>query len=197
MMTIAWNAHFTTDIQAIDRQHQGLLDKLNEVAPVLARYGDQPVEDFTALHEWLSGYASEHFATEEDLMERFRVDPRVAEPHRQSHQGFVDHLRDLSCCTVENDRVTGNDLLSFLAGWLVGHILGEDQALARQLHALESGLSSDRAYREAGGYRTNPSIEAVTDILVQVYGQLLRGAHASNGPIGKEPRANLLSTKNQ
>lgn len=178
MMTIAWNAHFATNIEAIDRQHHGLLDKLNEVAPLLARYGDQPVKDFTALHEWLSGYADEHFATEEALMERLGVDPRVAEPHRQSHQEFVKHLHDLSCCTVENNRITGNDLLSFLAGWLVGHILGEDQTLARQLRALESGLPPDRAYREAGGYRTNPSIKAVTDILVQVYGQLLRGTPA-------------------
>lgn len=180
MIAIPWNTHFTTGIEAIDSQHRGLLDKLNEVAPVLARCGDKPVLDFSALHGWLSSYAKEHFATEEALMERFGVDPRVADPHRQSHQKFVDQLRDISDCTVTNKRVTGNDLFALLAGWLVGHILGEDQALARQLHAIQSGLSPDRAYREAGGYRTNPSIESVTDILMQVYAQLLRHAASTN-----------------
>jgi hemerythrin-like metal-binding protein len=181
MITIQWNKHFNTGIQDIDRQHHGLLDKLNEVAFVLAQYGDTPVRDFSALHHWLSGYANEHFATEEALMKRYGVDPRVSVPHQQSHQQFVDHLRTISSHAANNSRVTGNDLFSFLAGWLVGHILGEDQALGRQLHALQSGLPADRAYREAGGYRTNPSVEAVTDILMQVYAQFLRGAHFPDG----------------
>ncbi|WP_045213045.1 bacteriohemerythrin [Desulfonatronovibrio magnus] len=175
MIAIKWNNHFNTGIPEIDRQHLGLLGKLNEVAPDLARYGNRPVKDFSGLHKWLSGYAREHFATEEHLMEHYKLDPRVTIPHCQSHQQFVEKLNSFSDSSVNNMQVTGNHLLSFIAGWLVGHILGEDQTLGRQLQALESVLSPERAYREAGGYRTNPSIEAVTDILVQVYGQLFSG----------------------
>lgn len=64
-----------------------------------------------------------------------------------------------------------------MAGWLISHILGEDQTLGRQLQALQRGLTPERAYREAGGYRTSPSVEAVTDILIQVYNQLFSDNH--------------------
>ena len=41
---------------------------------------------------------------------------------------------------------TGGELLGFLANWLIFHILGEDQALARQVRAIESGLTPERAF---------------------------------------------------
>jgi hypothetical protein len=55
-----------------------------------------------------------------------------------------------------------DDLLSFLAGWLIHHVLGEDQSMARQIHAIDGGMTPEQAYREAGGYRTAPSEEALT-----------------------------------
>lgn len=39
-----------------------------------------------------------------------------------------------------------NKLLKFLVHWLACHILGTDQAMARQIHAIEAGQTAEEAY---------------------------------------------------
>lgn len=173
MKFMVWNDSLLTGIEMVDRQHRGLVDLVNEVAPLLAASGSQRVEDFAPLRDKLMAYAGSHFKTEEDLMAHYRVDPRVLDHHRQSHAAFVDRVTELADRFARGTGVTGSELLSFLAGWLMFHILGEDQTMARQIRAIDSGLSAERAYAEAGGYRVSPSDGALTQTLVDLYSEVI------------------------
>lgn len=176
MNFLNWNDHLRTGIPVVDEQHHGLIDLVNELAPILVRSGEQPFAEIAALQARLADYAEEHFRTEEELMVRSGVDSRVFTPHRRSHAAFVAKVKAMEEARQGGRAATGDELLAFLAGWLIVHILGEDQAMARQILAIDTGLSPEQAYREAGGYRTAPANEAVTAILIDLYRQMLRPA---------------------
>lgn len=179
MNFLNWNDYLRTGIAVVDEQHHGLINLVNELAPLLVDAGEQPFAEIDALQARLAAYAEEHFRTEEELMLRSGVDSRVLKPHRRSHAAFVAKVKALEEGMRCGQAATGDELLAFLAGWLIVHILGEDQAMARQVLAIGAGLPPERAYREAGGYRTAPASEAVTAILIDLYRQLIR-------PDGKE-----------
>lgn len=172
MQLMIWNDHLTTDIEIVDRQHQGLIQLINETAPKLASAGGERLLDLVPLRDRLMEYAADHFRTEEDLMVQYGVCPEVLTRHRRCHAGFVELVHGLTDRLVRGEGIAGNELFSFLAGWVIAHILGEDQTMARQIRAIQSGLSPERAYREAGGYRTSPSEEALTQTMTDLYRQL-------------------------
>jgi hemerythrin-like metal-binding protein len=182
MKFMVWNDSLLTGIEIVDRQHRGLVELVNQVAPLLAASGGQRVDDFAPLRDRLMAYAASHFKTEEDLMVHYRVDSRVLDHHRQSHAAFVDRIRELADHFASGRGVTGSELLSFLAGWLMFHILGEDQTMARQILAIDSGLSAERAYAEAGGYRVSPSDAALTQTLVGLYSEVIHCHRQSQCP---------------
>lgn len=174
MKFMVWSDSLLTGLETVDRQHRGLVDLVNEVAPLLAASGAERLLDFAPLRDKLMAYAASHFKTEEDLMAHYRVDSRVLDHHRQSHAAFVERVKDLADQFANGRGVTGSELLSFLAGWLMFHILGEDQTMARQIRAIDSGLSAERAYAEAGGYRVSPSDAALTQTLVDLYSEVIQ-----------------------
>jgi hemerythrin-like metal-binding protein len=176
MKLIQWNNDFLTGVKEVDEQHQGLVGLVNQVAPKLAALGDRQVEDFASIFQELGAYTDTHFKTEEDLMRRCGVDARVLDRHRKAHAGLVQVVTGLTRRVCNGDHIAGDEVLSFLAGWLINHMLGEDQSMARQIHAIEGGLSPDRAYREAGGYRTSPSEEVLPQVLINLYKQLIHSA---------------------
>lgn len=183
MNFLNWNDYLRTGIAVVDGQHHGLIDLVNELAPLLVQAGEQPFAEIAALQARLATYAEEHFRTEEELMVRAGVDSRVLAPHRRSHAAFVAKVKDLEEGMQRGQVATGDELLAFLAGWLIVHILGEDQTMARQVLAIGAGLPPERAYREAGGYRTVPANEAVTAILIDLYRQLIRPAGPGINPL--------------
>lgn len=170
---IKWNENLVTGIDIVDQQHRGLVDLLNTVAPALVSSANGHMDEMGPICDQLMAYAAIHFKTEEDLMVTVGVDPRVLTHHRQSHADFKQKVNAWMDRIARDDRIAGSELLSFLAGWLLHHILGEDQTMARQIRAINSGMEPDRAYREAGGYRTYPSETALTEIFISLYMQLI------------------------
>lgn len=186
MKFMVWSDSLLTGLEMVDRQHRGLLDLINEVAPLLAASGSTRLEDFAPLRDKLMAYAESHFRTEDDLMSHYRVDARVLEHHRHSHAGFVERVTELADHFASGQGITGSELLSFLAGWLMFHILGEDQTMARQIRAIDSGLSPVRAYAEAGGYRVSPSDAALTQTLVDLYSEIIQSRRADSAQRASE-----------
>lgn len=173
MEMMQWNDGLLTGIEAVDKQHRGLVNLVNEVAPDLAFLGNKAVKDIGYLVDRLIAYTDEHFKTEEDLMARYQVDARVLDRHRKAHRELARIVTEMRDRSAAGEVIAGDEILSFLAGWLLNHLLGEDQSMARQIHAIEKGLTPDRAYREAGGYRTSPSEEVLTQVLIDLYKQLI------------------------
>ncbi len=169
MALMIWNEHFVTGIEIIDQQHQWLVDLINASAPVLAQKYNTDHEQADKLLDQLVEYAVFHFETEDRLMKEYAIDPRHHENHYASHSGFADEVGRMRAAYTNGEMPSGAELLGFLANWLIYHILGEDQALARQIRAIKSGMSPADAYEKAEGNRRDPTHEALTQALIDVY----------------------------
>ena len=169
MALMNWNEHFVTGIDVIDSQHLGLVKMINDGAPILARaYKHYPAHADTLLDQ-LTDYAKFHFQTEGELIRKYAVDPRHTQGHFSAHNEFSDSVNAMRQLYQRGDTLTGGALLSFLANWLVFHILGEDQALARQIRAIEAGASPAEAYAQAGGANHDPTHNSLTQALIDLY----------------------------
>lgn len=172
MTFMVWNSDLETGIDIIDRQHRGLVDLLNQAAPLLAISSKESLTDISPLLDRLLEYAATHFRTEEELMARLGMDDRASARHHASHAGFAHQIGDIVRAFSGADGVTGDRLLSFLASWLVLHILGEDQAMARQVHAIEAGATPAQAYESTHGEMISPLPDAISHAMVDQFTSL-------------------------
>jgi hemerythrin-like metal-binding protein len=169
MALMVWNRHLTTGIDVIDQQHQWLVDHINASAPLLALNHDGNQQRAGKLLDELVDYASFHFATEDRLMQELGIDHRHHQQHLDSHARFASEVERMRAALRDGRNTSGGDLLSFLANWLIYHILGEDQALARQIVAVRGGMSPADAYAKVNGGFCEPTHEALTQALIDVY----------------------------
>jgi hypothetical protein len=132
-------------------------------------------------------YADTHFKTEESLMNQYQVDARSRDRHHQIHEGFIARVSEMKYRAVDRGAIHADDLLSFLAGWLIHRVLGEDQSMARQIHAIDGGMTPEQAFWEAGGYRTAPSEEALTRLLIHLYKRLIHAQKNCLSPAYDRP----------
>ena len=157
MALMTWNSNFVTGIDIIDEQHQWLIDLINAAAPVLAIDYDSNHKRADGLLDQLIHYAGFHFATEDRLMREYGIDPRHQANHLDSHGSFAATVTQMRKDYASGDAPSGSKLLSFLANWLIYHILGEDQALARQMKAIDAGMTPAEAFEKAEGARRDPT----------------------------------------
>ena len=169
MSFMLWSEELNTGVEIIDSQHRELVDMLNRAAPVLARSSQDAMQAVGPLLDGLVNYAGIHFRTEEEMMASAGMDARAREHHHATHAGFAEQVARMAQSFSQGMDVTGDRLLSFLASWLVLHILGEDQAMARQFRALASGLPAAQAYAAARGDELQPSPSALSQALVGIY----------------------------
>jgi hemerythrin-like metal-binding protein len=172
MALITWNEYFVTGIEQIDEQHRWLVDLVNSAAPVLALNYQRSHVRADSLLDQLEDYVQFHFDCEDRLMRDFAIDSRHLAHHRQSHAGFAAEVRRMRAAYTCGATPSGGKLLAFLANWLIYHLLGEDQALIRQIRAIEAGESPPAAFASAAGDRCEPTPAALTQALVDQYTQM-------------------------
>src|SRR5215472_5652658 len=123
MAVIHWDPSLSVGVRALDDQHKGLIQALNELHEAMikgfARDATGP------LLEKLAKYTREHFVAEEAMMKRASY-PRLG-THQAKHaeltrqvEGFVTRFRKV-------DIGLNVHLLDFLCNWLSTHIQGEDR----------------------------------------------------------------------
>jgi hemerythrin len=148
METFVWDRHFTTYLDTVDDQHHALVDLINRLGEQLVA-GEADDADLEAIFGQLAEYAIYHFAEEENLMAASGVDVRHVDEHKDLHRRFVNQVQ--SMWHARRTIATATTILhEFLAAWLSFHILGEDQAMARQIKRIAEGEAPGAAYaREA------------------------------------------------
>jgi two-component system NtrC family sensor kinase len=154
MKAFVWDQRFVTGISVVDEQHRRLVDILNRLGNVMLN-GDALSEGkMQLLFLELSGYAREHFRDEEMLMQRAGLDPRHTELHTLHHHQFVEQLASMwrTRAAMKNPAET---LHGFLSAWLAFHILGEDQAMARELALINAGQSAASAHQQQAQLEDN------------------------------------------
>ena len=145
MDAFVWNEKFDTGLAEVDAQHRHLVDILNRVGALYTRGSGLPVLEPILME--LTEYSRYHFQTEEALMASRACALQHAEEHRQIHEDFFREVQVMFVWARENPAEAVPALLRYLTTWLVHHILGSDQAMARQLRAIESGMDPQEAWK--------------------------------------------------
>jgi len=147
MQAFTWDPSFETHIPEVDAQHHRLVDLINGLGSLLVEGGELAPAELERTHRELADYAGHHFADEERLMAQAEVDPRHRQGHHRDHETFREYVAAATGRTGPGEE---SRLLSYLVHWLTFHILGSDQSMARQLHAIGAGSAPADAYqREA------------------------------------------------
>ena len=120
---------YLTGIELVDAEHKELFRIVDKAS--------QLVKDFDSLSGYdsiiqilneLKEYTKEHFADEEEYMEVIQYEGLSAQ--KRAHEAFVDKLENISLDQVdENPQEYLQELLEFLLGWLINHILYTDKRI--------------------------------------------------------------------
>lgn len=116
-----WDDRYLVGLRDIDTAHREftvLVDALLSAADGSL----VPALDAFARH------AEEHFATEEQLMERYAFPPR--ECHAEEHAKVLASVHEVRALAAEGDLQTARELAQALADWFPGHTDYMDSALA-------------------------------------------------------------------
>lgn len=170
MRAFVWDDHFVTGLDEVDRQHKELVDLIN-------RLGNQLAEvdwDQGAIHEViedLTRYTSFHFREEELMMITAGLYQEHLGPHIASHYHFLEEVSAMRANISVDNPTAGRHLLDFLSQWLAYHILGTDQNMSRQVHAVQSGIPAREAFENeerATDSATGPLLVALNGLFRQV-----------------------------
>ena len=164
MNAFEWSAIFETGLPDVDAQHKNLVNMVN----VLCRESDTASsEQVDILLKKLADYTVYHFQCEERIMAEAAVDKGYTDAHIETHRRFVQQVVQWIELRSGNKEVPLVQVLDALANWLVYHILGDDQSMARQVRAVQRGVNPHDAYAQ-----DHSSEDPRTDILLGAFRHL-------------------------
>ncbi|MCY3413394.1 MAG: hemerythrin family protein [Candidatus Heimdallarchaeota archaeon] len=128
---VEWSSRLETGIENIDAQHKGLVDTLNDLMKKTKEGTGK--DEIEKMLDYLAEYTEKHFRDEEAIMEKYNY-PQI-DHHKTLHRQFEDEVTELIKDYVFSGG--GADLLVKLNSrtmkWLIDHIMGIDQQLAKFL----------------------------------------------------------------
>ncbi len=127
----AYSTQYSTGITFIDDEHKELFRIIGEVHRVIVHdYVHDKYDEIVHLLEELKNYTKFHFGDEEEYMESIQY--AGLEAQKKAHDAFVSRLEGMDLEYVDdNQQKTLEDLLEFLVGWLVNHILNMDKKIGK------------------------------------------------------------------
>lgn len=143
MAYLHWSSDLNTGIDVIDKQHQRIVDYLNELNDAHDT-GDLNVTNHV-LNE-LVDYTLTHFAFEEELQERAKYP--FLKAHKRVHEIFTKRVAEFQKRAASGENVAP-ELLSMLKIWLVNHIKGDDADYAESVKTM---LGLERTVDHTGGW---------------------------------------------
>jgi len=123
-MMLEWNDKYEIGDAEIDAQHQELFSRINKFVTTTEKAGE------TTCSASLCQFTREHFAHEENLMQRINYSAMV--DHVAQHNELIARLDQISS-GVAKDTVDKAFWKSFISDWLVSHIAVYDSRLAAAL----------------------------------------------------------------
>ena len=125
-----WREEYSIGVDVIDQEHQRLFKIINKLFTFKEENKDSQWTCQEGI-KYFKGHAMKHFADEEAYMASINY-PGL-EQHRLIHKGFRENTlpaleQELERTDYAPDAV--EHFLGVCAGWLIGHTLTEDQAIA-------------------------------------------------------------------
>lgn len=123
MAFMEWTEALSLDIESIDTQHRKLVDLINELDTAISEgHGNE------VLGKVLGGlldYTKEHFAYEEQLLEKCNYPSFPS--HKAEHDSLTEKVEFLSHIFEKGQSMNTEQIMQFLKIWLQEHILDIDK----------------------------------------------------------------------
>lgn len=120
---------YLTGIELIDKEHETLFNIVERADRLIRSFdGLFGYDKITEILDELKDYTKEHFGDEEEYMESIHYEGLAAQ--KRAHESFIDKLENIDLNAVEEDpQEYLQELLEFLLGWLINHILYTDKKI--------------------------------------------------------------------
>jgi hemerythrin len=169
MEAFVWDQNFITGLEDVDDQHHALVDLFNELSET---FQSTDLHNREALlndtFARLVAYTEYHFRDEEALMRGVGIDPRHIALQEAQHAQFVRQINDIWSARHSMPD-TAESIIGFLTSWLGLHILGTDQALARQIVAVAAGATPEQAWTKEHQATESNSTQALLKLIDRLY----------------------------
>lgn len=145
---LVWKDEYNIGIDIIDKEHERLFKIINK----LFRFTDEKSKSQWACQEgikFFKDHAAKHFTEEEGYMEAVGYERLAA--HRHIHQEFRERTLPALEAELEQTDYSADAVGHFLgvcAGWLIGHTLMEDRAIAGKSRSRWMELLSEKEQEE-------------------------------------------------
>lgn len=120
---------YLTGIELIDVEHKELFRIVDKANRLVKSYDNvSGFDNIIGILNELKEYTKEHFADEEEYMEDIHYEGLEAQ--KRAHEAFIDKLNNIDIEQIdENPQEYLQELLEFLLGWLINHILYTDKKI--------------------------------------------------------------------
>ncbi|MDR3750919.1 MAG: bacteriohemerythrin [Terracidiphilus sp.] len=123
MALMTWSEKYSVGVRALDEQHTGLIQTLNDLHTAMLKGQGQSLT--APMLRKLVEYTQKHFAAEESMLASTRY-PGLA-GHRDKHRELSKQVEDY-VARFEKGEITLNlSLMDFLRDWLINHIQKTDK----------------------------------------------------------------------
>jgi hemerythrin len=137
-------AEFRTGIEAVDKQHQRLVEMVTQLDVASKKYHKNSTRKREAAGEVIAemiDYTLSHFAFEEALMEDAQYE--FFRAHKRIHELFVERAGEYKKRFEAGEDIV-DELYDVLKRWLFNHIRNDDKAFAPSVKARLKALSRSK-----------------------------------------------------
>jgi diguanylate cyclase (GGDEF)-like protein/PAS domain S-box-containing protein/hemerythrin-like metal-binding protein len=146
--SLQWNASLATGLAEIDAQHKELFAIANDVRKRCEE--GEPNEEILIDLSHLRSCAVINFDTEEDLMATLPISTRHKETHENAHVDFIRYIDRIARLLVTQSDVKVGPMLDFLFRWIVLHVSGTDDLLAKEIFSIRAGIQAGVSFPNNG-----------------------------------------------
>lgn len=132
MPYLDWEDRFSIGIESMDEQHRKLLALINEVYDAMKE--GKGKEKSGAVLRSLFEYTETHFASEESFLQKQGY-PEL-QTHIEKHRSMTRKVLEYKASYEHGSVTIAFELLKFLKGWLVKHIMETDKHYADYVNSL-------------------------------------------------------------
>jgi hemerythrin len=120
---------YLTGIDFVDAEHKELFRIVDKANHLIKSFDEiSGYDNIIHILEELTEYTKEHFSDEEEYMESIKYEGLEAQ--KRAHDSFVSKLENIDLDAIDqNPKEELQELLEFLLGWLINHILYTDKKI--------------------------------------------------------------------
>lgn len=119
---INWSRTYSVGVTQMDSEHQRLIDIINNL--YAAMRAGRSKDAIGSILDELIDYTKTHFAHEEKLMREVGYDG--FDEQKRLHEALVSQAMEIQQ-KFRNGTALGQEVMTFLKGWLINHIQGTDK----------------------------------------------------------------------